>query len=66
MPFVDQPFCKNNSSSSFPPSSAKLCFKNLVVQTVLGETNLFGRKKRFHTTESSVDGCSVQIIVGIL
>ena len=43
-----------------------LCFKNLVVQIVLGETNFFSRKKRFHTTESSVDGCSVQIIVGIL
>ena len=45
-------------------SSAKInCFENLVVQTVLGETNLFGRKKIFNTTESSFDGFSVQIII---
>ena len=43
-----------------------LCFENLFVQTVLGETNFLGRKKRFHTTEISVDGYSVHIIVGIL
>ena len=48
-------------------SSAKInCFENLVAETVIGETNLFGRKTRFNTTGSSFDGCSVQIIVGIL
>ena len=34
-------------------------FWNLVVQTVLRETNLLGGKKRFNTTESSFDECSV-------
>ena len=60
-------FKYNSSSSSSSSSSAKInCFEYLVVQTVLVKTNLFGRKKIFNTTESSFDGCSVQIIVGIL
>ena len=66
MPFVEQPFRKINLSSSLSSSSAKIKY---VLKTSLFKQyleKLIYLVGRFHTTEGSVDGCSVQIIVGIL